>query len=278
MYVYRRRLSFFFIYFIYFYIGYDCISHIKDESDHLISFMDEKQIKLFIATDISEDTEFTILTRKEISKISFFNIDNLPKTYHVLPFIEKLKRWIKLQIKKQMTINKSPKLVSINNNNNNNILKSPSRSTVITKSSTIGSSNTSNDYYSNNRISNERINNLVHKIKSPSRNNIKNKINNNSNTTSPFISNINSIIDLHNGTNINNQDENDNENVNNNQYQHQQSHQQQQQYHGNTFDQRNDDTFELSLSNSSNQKGWNVNDMFQTNAKLTGKCYDYILD
>lgn len=276
MYVYIR-LSFFFINFIYFYIGYDCISHIKDESDHLISFMDEKQIKLFIATNISEDTEFTILTRKEISKISFFNIDNLPKTYHVLPFIEKLKRWIKLQIKKQMTINKSPMLVSINNNNNN-ILKSPSRSTVITKTSTIGSSNTSNDYNSNNRISNESINNLVNKIKSPSRNNIKNKIKNNSNTTSPFISNINSIIDLHNGTNINNQDENDNENVNNNQYQHQQSHQQQQQYHGNTFDQRNDDTFELSLSNSSHQKGWNVNDMFQTNAKLTGKCYDYIVD
>jgi hypothetical protein len=239
--------------------------------------MDEKQIKLFIATDISEDTEFTILTRKEISKISFFNIDNLPKTYHVLPFIEKLKRWIKLKIKKQIIINKSPMLVSINNNNNNNnnnnILKSPARNTVTSKTFTIGSSNTANDYNSNNRISNESINNLVNKIKSPSRNNIKNKINNNSNTASPFISNINSIIDLHNGTNINNQDEN--ESVNNNQYQHQQSHQQQ--YHGNIFDQRNDDTFELSLSNSSHQKGWNVNEMFQTNAKLTGKCYDYTI-
>ena len=248
--------------------------------------MDEKQIKLFIATNVSEDSEFTILTRKEISKISFFNLDNLPKTYHVLPFIEKLKRWIKLQNKKLMIINKSPKLVSINNNNNN-ILKSPSRNTVnniTTKTTTTTTTTTTTS--SLNRISNESINNLVNKIKSPSRNNIKNKnnydkINNNTNnTSSPFISNINSIIDLHNGTMNNNYSNNQNENenvdtyINNGESSNNQHHQQ---HHGNKFDQRNDDTFDLlSLSNSSHKKGWDVNDMFQANAKLTGKSYDYI--
>jgi mRNA-decapping enzyme subunit 2 len=87
-----------------------------NESEYLISFQEQKKIQLFIGVNVPEDTVFQCKTRKEISKIEFFDINNLPKnTYCVHPFIPKLKRWID---KKQKILNKlaskSPYLNALN--------------------------------------------------------------------------------------------------------------------------------------------------------------------
>ncbi|KAJ1408556.1 Dcp2, box A domain-containing protein [Ochromonadaceae sp. CCMP2298] len=72
--------------------GFDTTPYTREE-DNLISFHDGKQIKLYVASNVPESTVFTIMCRKEISKVEFHPLDNLPKTYAVHPFLEKLKRW-----------------------------------------------------------------------------------------------------------------------------------------------------------------------------------------
>lgn len=90
------------------------------ENDFLICFQDQKKIQLFIGMGVPEDTQFISKTRKEISKIEFFDINNLPKTtFLVHPFIPKLRRWIdkkqKAMIKQlqQQTANRSPYLTAL---------------------------------------------------------------------------------------------------------------------------------------------------------------------
>lgn len=93
--------------------GYNPSSHCN-ENEFLVCFQDQKKVQLFIGTNVPESTVFQSRTRKEISKIEFFDINNLPKTtFLVHPFIPKLKRWIE---KKQKALNK---------NNHSSSLKSP---------------------------------------------------------------------------------------------------------------------------------------------------------
>ena len=57
-----------------------------------------------MATNVPESTMFMPQTRKEISEVAFFGLDELPKsTYGVYPFIPKLRRWIAMN---QRTRNK----------------------------------------------------------------------------------------------------------------------------------------------------------------------------
>jgi hypothetical protein len=52
-------------------------------------------IRMFVAINVPEHTIFTPQTRKEVSKVEFHRLDNIPKSsYHVIPFIPKIKRWI----------------------------------------------------------------------------------------------------------------------------------------------------------------------------------------
>jgi mRNA-decapping enzyme subunit 2 len=120
-----------------------------NENEFLVCFQDQKKIQLFIGINVPEDTVFQSRTRKEISKIEFFDLNNLPKsTFLVHPFIPKLKRWIE---QKQKTIAK------------HNSTRSPYLSAVTGQSV-----------------------NLVgtKKILTPSRNKDKNKDNNNNNSNS----------------------------------------------------------------------------------------------
>lgn len=73
--------------------GFNPTPHCRDE-DNLEAFYDGRKVKLYIGTNVSETTKFVITTRKEISKIGFHPIDDLPKTYGVNPFLTKLKRWL----------------------------------------------------------------------------------------------------------------------------------------------------------------------------------------
>lgn len=89
--------------------GFDATSHCRE--DHSISHLEEqKLIKLYIATNVPESTIFEPQTRKEVSKVEFHLIDDLPKSsYGVFQFIPKLKRWISTEGKK---IRKTSKLAN----------------------------------------------------------------------------------------------------------------------------------------------------------------------
>jgi len=87
-------------------IGYDLAGKIIEE-DHIQFILKEQLIKLYIVPNISEETKFETRTRKEISKIEWANINKLPTSYQsakelgsenffmVIPFVHKLKQWIK---------------------------------------------------------------------------------------------------------------------------------------------------------------------------------------
>ena len=72
--------------------GFDASLHCKEE--HSMSIHEEeKLIKLYIATNVPESTIFEPQTRKEVSKVEFHFIDDLPKScYGVFQFLPKLKR------------------------------------------------------------------------------------------------------------------------------------------------------------------------------------------
>ena len=106
--------------------GYDPTPHCREE-DNLLSFIEGKQIKLYVACNVPESTIFTIMTRKEISKVEFHPLDNLPKTYAVSPFLEKLKRWINKRRQLNAQMLKSPNLKT---QANSIATKSPGRNTT----------------------------------------------------------------------------------------------------------------------------------------------------
>ncbi|CAO1629056.1 unnamed protein product [Sympodiomycopsis kandeliae] len=102
--------------------GFDCSSLLDANSDDWLELnVREQKMRLYIVPGISKDTVFETQTRKEISKISWFNMSDLPtwkqvnnnnglssrssadagvKFYLVTPFVGKLKQWIKANKKK----------------------------------------------------------------------------------------------------------------------------------------------------------------------------------
>jgi mRNA-decapping enzyme subunit 2 len=74
--------------------GYDCSQFCREED--VLDIIDQgKLMRLFIAPGVPEDTYFEPQTQKEVSKVQFHPVDNLPKKhYGVLPFISRLKQWI----------------------------------------------------------------------------------------------------------------------------------------------------------------------------------------
>ena len=89
--------------------GFDCSSLLPEDSkDYLDLTMREQRIRLYIVPGVKESTKFETLTRKEISKIAWFKLSDLPtwkkskdppagmggKFYLISPFIGRLKQWI----------------------------------------------------------------------------------------------------------------------------------------------------------------------------------------
>jgi len=82
--------------------GYDPTTHCAGEEDSIIWIDDKKLCKLFIGTNIPEETVFIPQTRKEVSEVAFHEINALVdknhpkyiKTWGVIPFFQNLKRWI----------------------------------------------------------------------------------------------------------------------------------------------------------------------------------------
>lgn len=80
--------------------GYDASAQINPEA-YIEMYLDEQRARMYIISDVPEDFHFAPQTRKEISLIQFFDIESLPKkTWSVLPFLSRLKRWIKSDGKK----------------------------------------------------------------------------------------------------------------------------------------------------------------------------------
>ena len=74
--------------------GFDAKTHCREQNSLVLH--DEKRLtKLFIALDVPESFNFAPKTRKEVSDISFHELENLPKKcYGVHSFLPKLTRWI----------------------------------------------------------------------------------------------------------------------------------------------------------------------------------------
>ncbi|KDN53074.1 DCP2-domain-containing protein [Tilletiaria anomala UBC 951] len=90
--------------------GYDCGALLESDSpDFLELAMREQKIRLYVVPGVAEDFEFKTQTRKEISKIQWFKLTDLPtwkssgahgggvsssKFYLISPFVRGLKTWI----------------------------------------------------------------------------------------------------------------------------------------------------------------------------------------
>ncbi|CAG8615305.1 22403_t:CDS:2 [Cetraspora pellucida] len=102
--------------------GYD-ISPLIREQDYIELTIREQRIRLYIVVGVPEDTEFCPKTRKEISKVEWHKVSDLPtwirsrdkdtpyhcgggcvkygssRFYMVVPFVSKLRHWLKSQRK-----------------------------------------------------------------------------------------------------------------------------------------------------------------------------------
>jgi mRNA-decapping enzyme subunit 2 len=75
--------------------GYNPSAYCNPEH-FLVVYEEKKMTKLYVAIGVPEDTEFCPQTRKEISKVEFHNLTQLPKgVWGVHPFLPKLQRWIR---------------------------------------------------------------------------------------------------------------------------------------------------------------------------------------
>ena len=92
--------------------GFDAIDYCN-ENDVLIVEDSGRIMRLFIGVDVPEDYNFEPQTRKEVSKIEFHSIDSLPKKhFNILPFINKLKKWISLKkLQKSIAIKKEKRKI-----------------------------------------------------------------------------------------------------------------------------------------------------------------------
>jgi mRNA-decapping enzyme subunit 2 len=106
-----------------------------NSQDFVTSFQGEKKIQMFIALNVPEATEFQILTRKEISAIEFHSISNIPQnTFHIHPFMPKLRRFISEKLKQQKKLQKSPRLVPLPTQTTNpNKMKKRSKLETLSK-------------------------------------------------------------------------------------------------------------------------------------------------
>ncbi|KAH9107319.1 hypothetical protein LEN26_008611 [Aphanomyces euteiches] len=81
--------------------GYDTNIVVDEENgglnakDFIEFHVNQQRIRMYIVTGVPEDFNFAPQTRKEISLIQWFEFDDLPKkTWGVLPFMARLRRWI----------------------------------------------------------------------------------------------------------------------------------------------------------------------------------------
>jgi len=74
--------------------GYD-VGDSLSEKLYIEFVQNQQRMRMYIAKDVPEEYNFAPQTRKEISLIQWFDFDALPKkTWSVMPFMSRLRRWI----------------------------------------------------------------------------------------------------------------------------------------------------------------------------------------
>ncbi|OQR94336.1 mRNA decapping enzyme [Achlya hypogyna] len=75
--------------------GYAAPPSAINPKDYIEFTMNQQRMRMYIITCVPDDFAFAPQTRKEISLIQWFEFDDLPKkTWGVLPFMSRLRRWI----------------------------------------------------------------------------------------------------------------------------------------------------------------------------------------
>ncbi|KAE9334429.1 hypothetical protein PF008_g13974 [Phytophthora fragariae] len=75
--------------------GYDVGDNLAPKQ-YLEFVANDQRMRMYMCPDVPEDYAFAPQTRKEISTIKWFTFDALPKkTWSVMPFMSRLKRWVK---------------------------------------------------------------------------------------------------------------------------------------------------------------------------------------
>jgi len=112
--------------------GYD-ISEFVKEGDYIELLIKEQRIRLYIVTGIPEDTHFEPQTRKEISKIKWHYVRDLPSDkrdrnsyrsnnyYLVYPFVGKLHQWISREKKARYLRKKKENVLARQSQRSNHI-------------------------------------------------------------------------------------------------------------------------------------------------------------
>ncbi|KAI9907709.1 hypothetical protein PsorP6_004522 [Peronosclerospora sorghi] len=91
--------------------GYD-VGNSLASKQYLEFVANDQRMRMYICLDVPEDFSFAPQTRKEISTIEWFAFESLPKkTWSVMPFMSRLKRWVKVH----KTTKKNSSNASINN-------------------------------------------------------------------------------------------------------------------------------------------------------------------
>jgi mRNA-decapping enzyme subunit 2 len=81
-----------------------------DEKDRFTRKNGAKTVTMYVAPNVDEDAHFAPLVRKEISKISWFPFDKLPKqAWDIQPFMGPLKKWASQQRKSAKKRAKKPR-------------------------------------------------------------------------------------------------------------------------------------------------------------------------
>mmetsp|Transcript_24737 Transcript_24737/g.32303 ORF Transcript_24737/g.32303 Transcript_24737/m.32303 type:complete len:420 (-) Transcript_24737:475-1734(-) len=73
--------------------GFDCKSQLS-EQNAITMYANGQRITMYIAFDVSENNYLEPIARKEVSQCGWFSFENLPKTYAVLPFVSRLRRFL----------------------------------------------------------------------------------------------------------------------------------------------------------------------------------------
>jgi hypothetical protein len=103
--------------------GFDCREYVRSADDVLTTRVATQTIKLFVARGVPEDTAFETQTRKEISQITWFGLDEIPQNSHffmVTPFLPLIKSWIgKLKKRQQQQTTELHALLGLSPNREN---------------------------------------------------------------------------------------------------------------------------------------------------------------
>lgn len=88
--------------------GFDASDLVKEE-DYLTASVNKTLLRMYVVQGVPEDYNFETQTRKEISKIQFFPVNQPPgRNWSIQPFLGPLKRFIKKRKKQQKKRNKTP--------------------------------------------------------------------------------------------------------------------------------------------------------------------------